>query len=455
MFPLSSLRFGRCGTKSCFEEELPRFLFNKRFHVLLSHPAIMAKGWRGLLEEESEHQWLAMGGFLVFILIGALLIQGTSSLPGVDYRTNGLDEMDGRVLDIIYGDSDTYTALVLNNGEAELFHVNQAGEIHDIGGEYPDVLGLNFITQLHDGSIVVSPQNNTLDIVHVNAEVEQRTVLSLNDGQEAFDILDLAEQKSEESYRWLVVTDEGDSTGLRGFGPVGSELLPVNEPMKNADLTSPTLAPANIDWKMVESLGDGQWIAVGSMGSVFGSDDSPATPTKHPGIGFITWNDGPTAPMLTSIEEIDKGEIHSLIRLHNGTILAAGTDSAVHIAKDRTTTAIDVASVSSSLDENGKVWMLGSKGSTSVMRLVDGEMETLPLSRPIPLNVEVSDVSNDVLYAHGVNNNGDPVTYSIDTLAIGSIESGRGFLNLMFVGVSSVVLGVMLWIGSKRLIQNQ
>ena len=414
----------------------------------------MAKGWRGLLEEESEHQWLAMGGFFVFIIIGALLIQGTSTLPGVDYRTDGLDEIDGRVLEIIYGDSGSYTAMVINNGEGELIHHNNAGEVHDIGGEYPDVLGLSFITELHDGSIVVSPQNNTLDIIHVNAETEQRTVLSLTDSGEQFDVLDLAEQKSQETYRWLMVTDEAEYSGLRGFGPVGSALLPVDEPMKNAGLTVATPAPSNINWKMVESLGDGQWVAVGSMGSVFGNDDSPATPTKQPVIGFITWNEGPTAPMLTSIEEIDKGEIHSLIQLNNGTLLAAGTDSALYIGKDRTTTSIDVASVSATLDETGKVWMLGSKGSTSVMRFGDGELETLPLSRPIPLNIEVSDVSDDILHAHGVNVNGEPVTYSIDTLAIGSIESGRGFLNLMFVAISSVVLGVMLWTGSKRLIQN-
>ena len=414
----------------------------------------MAKGWRGLLEEESEHQGLAMGGFFVFIIIGALLIQGTSTLPGVDYRTDGLDEIDGRVLEIIYGDSGSYTAMVINNGEGELIHHNNAGEVHDIGGEYPDVLGLSFITELHDGSIAVSPQNNTLDIIHVNAETEQRTVLSLTDSGEKFDVLDLAEQKSQETYRWLMVTDEAEYSGLRGFGPVGSALLPVDEPMKNAGLTVATPAPSNINWKMVESLGDGQWVAVGSMGSVFGNDDSPATPTKQPVIGFITWNEGPTAPMLTSIEEIDKGEIHSLIQLNNGTLLAAGTDSALYIGKDRTTTSIDVASVSATLDETGKVWMLGSKGSTSVMRFGDGELETLPLSRPIPLNIEVSDVSDDILHAHGVNVNGEPVTYSIDTLAIGSIESGRGFLNLMFVAISSVVLGVMLWTGSKRLIQN-
>ena len=65
----------------------------------------MAKGLRGLLEEESEHQWVAISGFFVFILLGAIAIQGTSSLPGIDYRSDGLEAVDGRVLDIVYGDS--------------------------------------------------------------------------------------------------------------------------------------------------------------------------------------------------------------------------------------------------------------------------------------------------------------------------------------------------------------
>lgn len=423
--------------------------------MLVSRPVVMAKGLRGLLEEESEHQWLAMGGFLVFILIGALLIQGTSTLPGVDYRTNGLEEVDGRVLDIIYADSGSYTALVLNNGEGKLFHHDENGQLNDIGEEYTDALGLPFMTQLHDGSIVVSPSNNSLEIIHVSAQIPQRTVLSLTDGDATFDILDLAEQKSGDSYRWLMVTDEQSTSALRGFGSVGAELLPVHEPLKDAQLTAKTPAPANIEWTMVDSLGDGQWVAVGTMTDVFGSDDSPAAPTTHPVIGFISWEQGPAAPMLTSIEELDRGGIHSLLRLQNGTLMAAGTDSTVHIAKDRTTTSIDVPSVSATEDETGKVWLLGPKGSTSVVRLTSSGAETLPLARPIPVSIEVSDVSEGILYSYGTRDNGEPATYTIDTLAIGSIESGRGFLNLMFVAVSSVVLGVMLWTGTKRLIQNQ
>ena len=431
-------------------------LFNKRFHVLVSHPASMAKGWRSLLEEESEHQWVAITGFFVFIILGALLIQGTSTLPGVSYSNNGLDAIDGRVLDIVYGDSDTYTALILGDDGGMIFHYDDAGIINDIGTDYEDVLGMTFMTELHDGSVVVSPSNNTLEVLHVNDENAQRTIIPLTSNQETFDVLDVAEQRSGDSYRWLLVTDEGDTNSLRGFGSIASPLSLTQSAFGNATLTAAMVNSGNINWNMVESLDDGTWIAIGSMTNSFGIDeDSPASPTKHPVIGFISWSEGPTSPMLTSIEELDKGEIHSLIQLDNGSLLAAGTDSAVHISKDRTTTTVDFSSVSATLDDNGVVWMFGSQGSTSVVRMADGVAEKMPLAQPLPLTVETSDVSDGIVYAHGLNANGEPATYTIDSLASGSIESGRGFLNFMFVIATSVVMGVMIWTAFKRMRQNQ
>lgn len=430
--------------------------FDKRFHVLVSHPVIMAKGWRSLLEEESEHQWVAIAGFFVFILLGALAIQGTSSLPGVDYRSHGLEAMDGRVLDIVYGDSETLTAVVLGDDGEILIHANKDGEVSDLGSEYEDILGMSFMTQLHDGSVVVSPSNNSLEVFHVNDE-HQRTSITFNSDQSSFDVLDVAEQHNGDSNLWLMVTDEGDSTSLRGFGTIGSTYLPAQDAFASAVETSAMAdTGSGISWNMVENLDDGTWIAVGSMTNSFGTDESsPAAPTTHPVIGFISWSAGPSAPMLTSIEELDKGDIHSLIRLDNGTILAAGTDSAVHIAKDRTTTNVDVSSVSAVLDEKGAVWLFGSQGSTSLVRMADGVPEKMPLARPLPLTIETIGISNDVIYAHGIDNQGEPSTYSVDTLAIGSIESGRGFLNFVFVTASSIVMGVMLWTAVKKLRQNQ
>ena len=262
-------------------------LFNKRFHVLVSHPASMAKGWRSLLEEESEHQWVAITGFFVFIILGALLIQGTSTLPGVSYSNNGLDAIDGRVLDIVYGDSDTYTALILGDDGGMIFHYDDAGIINDIGTDYEDVLGMTFMTELHDGSVVVSPSNNTLEVLHVNDENAQRTIIPLASNQETFDVLDVAEQRTGDSYRWLLVTDEGDTNSLRGFGSIASPLSSTQSAFGNATLTAAMVNSGNINWNMVESLDDGTWIAIGSMTNSFGIDeDSPASPTKAPRYWF-------------------------------------------------------------------------------------------------------------------------------------------------------------------------
>ena len=180
----------------------------------VSHPANKAKGRRGLLEVESDHQWVAISGFFVFILLGAIAILGTSSLPGVDYRSDGLEAVDGRVLDIVYGDSGSYTAMVLGDEGGVMFHYDDQGDARDIGADYEDILGMTFMTQLHDGSIVVSPSNNTLEVIHVKSENLQRTIVPLNENQESFDILDVAEQANGDGYHWLMATDEGNTSSL-------------------------------------------------------------------------------------------------------------------------------------------------------------------------------------------------------------------------------------------------
>jgi len=424
--------------------------------VLVSHPAIMAKGWRGLLEEESEHQWVAISGFFVFIIIGAIAIQGTSSLPGVDYRSNGLETVDGRVMNIVYGESGSYTASVLSDEGGVIFHYDKNGDVRDIGADYEDVLGMTFLTQLHDGSIAVSPSNNTLEVIHVNSENLQRTIIPVNFNQETFDILDVAEQSNGDAYHWLMATDEGNSTSLRGFGNIASPLQPAQAAFGEATVTSAMVNSDGYEWNMVEALDDGTWVAVGLMINPMEADEnSPAAPIKKPVIGIISWSAGPSAPMLISYEELNQGEIHSLVKMDNGSILAAGTDSAVHISLDGAMTEMHVSSESAVLDEKGDVWMFGSQGSTSIIRMRDGIPEKMPLARQLPLSVEVSGVSDDVIYGFGIGQSGEPSTYSIDTLAIGSIESGRGLLNFLFFTASSVVMGVMLWTAFTRMRQNQ
>ena len=62
-------------------------------------------GWRRLLEEESEHQWLSFAAFTVIVIIGAVLIDWSSDLSGV-HQGSSL-EVEGIVIDAA-GDSILY-----------------------------------------------------------------------------------------------------------------------------------------------------------------------------------------------------------------------------------------------------------------------------------------------------------------------------------------------------------
>ena len=54
-------------------------------------------GWRRLLEEESEHQWLSFALFTIIVIIGAILIDWSSDLSGV--HGGSALEVNGLVLD--------------------------------------------------------------------------------------------------------------------------------------------------------------------------------------------------------------------------------------------------------------------------------------------------------------------------------------------------------------------
>ena len=67
--------------------------------------AELMSGWRRLLEEESEHQWLSFTVFSAIVIIGAVLIDWSSDLSGV-HDGSTLD-VDGIVMDSA-GDSILY-----------------------------------------------------------------------------------------------------------------------------------------------------------------------------------------------------------------------------------------------------------------------------------------------------------------------------------------------------------
>ena len=101
-------------------------------------PKNMAKGWKRFLEEESEHQWLAITLFFVFIIIGAFAIHGTSKLTGMDIEKNPAIE-NSRTLDILYQNDGSHYAVSHTNDGTYFYH-------------YEDGIRNNIIDPLTDDS---------------------------------------------------------------------------------------------------------------------------------------------------------------------------------------------------------------------------------------------------------------------------------------------------------------
>ena len=389
----------------------------------------MAKGWRRFLEEESEHQWLAISLFFVFIIIGAFAIHGTSKLTGMDLENNYALE-NSRVLEISYQDDGEYHSVSHTNDGTYLYHFAD-GERTDIinPNTDPSASGIQFITQLDNGTVATSIEENSIMII----DGSTTSNITLNDDRGTFAIIDLSENMNEESTSMILVTDEGDHTSFRG---VSTDGIP-SSPMPETD---------GVEWQKIEALDDDEWIATGIMiSSNSGQDNNPASPDIRPVIGYVIWTGGFTAPMLVKMDDAPSGEFHSMIRMGDQMIIAGTTQTTIFDSNDLTFEHSTITSSTAIKSDCEVVWFFGPINSDSVIKWTNGDHEVIDLQHKLPIEIESFGSSSKIIYMHGMNSNGEFKVLTFDDSTHGSIESGRGFLNFSFILIFSVIFAVMGW----------
>ena len=82
-----------------------------------------------------------------------------------------------------------------------------------------------------------------------------------------------------------------------------------------------------------------------------------------------------------------------------------------------------------------RVWLFGDVGSKTILRHSGDQVEQLSLAEPLTFQIESKGFASEQIFLHGTDGQGEPQTLIIDTSAPGSIESGRGFLNFLFLTV--------------------
>ena len=396
----------------------------------------MAGGWRRLLEEESEHQWLTLSFFVVFVVIGALAINATEHFVGD--RATEPDGMlkDAFLTEIEYGaNSGDYTALVYSStGGHQMLQNSGNGDNAALVLSQEDAEKVNFLKTTENGEVYFSILQNQL--ISVGAD----GVLTHNNFTETkgnFTVLDAATSGETTGFSGLMLTSENTNTSFRG--------------VHNGVPTHPMSTSSGTHWTHLAWFSDGLWVAIGFEASAVGEDgSSPATPQSNPVLGWIAWPGGQDTPELMAVHSFDAGVFHSFARSGDN-LIVGGTVESLVVSPNQEIERLDLPSALVVADEEGTAWFIGPIGAENLATYNNGQTTVHQLSRPIPVDVVDAGAVDSHVHVHGTDANGQPIQWSIDITMDGSIESGRGFLNLLFLLVGSILIAMMLWHAAEQL----
>lgn len=363
--------------------------------------------WRRLIEEESEHQWLSFAVFTFFIIIGALLIDSSSEMPGV--RDGGIINAEGMIYD--------------SAGDAILYQAESGMRI-SLNGNSESVPYATCLVQHGEITYACLGQEGLISFTEEDKAELGWIPISLGSSITA------SQLSPNENDQMLIIVQEGTTNSIAAMD-IGETVSPTTNHEGKMHLNA--VIPTDEGW-----LVGGSWQAQSNwLGS------NPASPPMFELILSVQW-DGTNAPSTEIVHMGDEGTIHGIFAADGGYI-ATGTADTVSI-KDGTASSMGISSVVAVSDLNEDIWLFGAAGSTTVVIISEGEssIEKLPSHLDfIPSYVTCND--EGLISIHGADVKDEPSAISIDSNVRNSFTSLRGIMDLGFILVSLIVMGLMGW----------
>ena len=396
---------------------------------------VMASGWRKLLEEESEHQWLAIGLFFVFIIIGGFLIGGTNSLEGMVLGTDPSHDLvfeeGDYLIDIEYHRdaswSEAHSGILKTHQGYKMYQQMSPDDVDDILPENdPSIANVTMFTANSDGILTFSTALNTLS-TYVDGMISDQ-ILSDTHGSE-FGINGLATDPSSLLNNRLLITSEDGGSGLRGLN--GQGLVTTTSPLQDS-----------VVWEEIVYLKDSTFLVAGTFTIQTSSSQSPASLSPQIVLAHVFWDGDSTAPQIVRQMMGNGSEIHSMSRTADGGAVAS-TDQEFYIVSKNSVQVLSYLSTSMVYEpEYDRAWLFGERGSESILRVdvETGESSVKKLGYPLPIMPTSGVISGETLYVHGFDVQGEADRLSLDLSIEGSLSSGRGFLNFAFIIVGVIMI---------------
>ena len=395
----------------------------------------MASGWRKLLEEESEHQWLAIGLFFVFVIIGGFLIGGTSSLEGMVLGTDPSHDLvfeEGEFLiDVEYHQdadwSEAHSGILKTQDGLKMYQQMGSDDVDDILPEDDPAIGnVTLFSADSEGTVTFSTSLNTLS-TYVDGMVFDQ-ILSDTFGSE-FGIHGVAAASTSLLNNRLLITSEDGGSGLRGLN--GQGLVTTSAPLQDF-----------VIWDEVVYLEDSTFLVAGTFTIQTSSSQSPATPSPQIVLAHVYWDGDSTAPQIVRQMMGNGSEIHSIHATKDGGAVVSTNEEFYIISKDSVQVLPYASTTMVYESEHDRAWLFGERGSESMLRIdvASGETSTKKLGFPLRVSPTSGMIAGDSLYIHGFDSQGESQRLSLDLSLEGSLSSGRGFLNFAFIFVGVIMI---------------
>ena len=395
----------------------------------------MASGWRKLLEEESEHQWLAIGLFFVFVIIGGFLIGGTSALEGMVLGTDPSHDLvfeEGEFLiDVEYHQdadwSEAHSGILKTQDGLKMYQQMGSDDVDDILPENDPAIGnLTLFSADSEGTVTFSTSLNTLS-TYVDGMVFDQ-ILSDTFGSE-FGIHGIAVDPTSLLNNRLLITSEEGGSGLRGLN--GQGLVTTSAPLQEF-----------VIWDKVVYLEDSTFLVAGTFAIQTSSSQSPASPSPQIVLAHVYWDGDSTAPQIVRQMMGNGSEIHSIHATKDGGSVASTNEEFYIISKDSVQVLPYASTTMVYESKHDRAWLFGERGSESMLRIdvESGETSTKKLGFPLSVSPTSGVIAGDSLYIHGFDSQGQEQRLSLDLSLEGSLSSGRGFLNFAFIFVGVIMI---------------
>ena len=388
------------------------------------------------LRQESDHQWLSMGVFIIVVIVVAMLIQQSAIMPGLSSST--LVDSDTRILDIAWDEEGATAVMVVDTPDGTAVQKWQAGQVTTLTFDSP-----RSVERISDGWMVTGDDGT---IARCQGHCDILGVMSL-DWQSStttgLRVVDISSVDGVSGYILIQSFQTSFSDANGSVGDRGGEWLSSVRYFSN-DIVSPATFFAE-----GQQMGTISATSSGALSAGFGWFGLNSVSNNARGvICSISGTSTSFAPGVT-LRHIGERDYHTIVARQNDTgFTVVGLADVINIDAEDNLNIVSGTSgaATAALDGDDNVWLAGdfSSGQMEMISSGSNQAEAVRVTTMDGFAADVGTTRGDVVEFHGLDDSGSAGA-RYDPAESSSLYSLDYLVRLVFIFASCTIFAVMLW----------